>query len=177
MSDKKKFGGTAEEFTIVDIEINMLPLPAVLFSSTLEVKQVNSEYEEAFGALVQARHLEGLQTALANGQVSPYRMSTLPSGDHLVLFDPQLEELQRRDRVIREATHMAKVGGWELYHRRRVSLFGPMRSMIFTRSLEASLWALSTRWPSIRTTPKDGSLLIWNARSKKAKSTTLNSLS
>ena len=99
----------------MDIEINMLPLPAVLFSSTLEVKQVNSEYEEAFGALVQARHLKGLQTALANGQVSPYRMSTLPSGDHLVLFDPQLEELQRRDRVIREATHMAKVGGWELY--------------------------------------------------------------
>ncbi len=92
----------------------MLPLPAVLFSSTLKVKFVNSEYETCYGLSILTRHLEDLKTSLAGSEEGSCRLRTLDTGDHLVLFDPRVEKLQKRDRVIREATHMAKVGGWEL---------------------------------------------------------------
>lgn len=98
----------------VRFELDLLPEPAVLFSAELKPLKVNSAYVDAFGQDVLSRHVEKLKAALSHPESCKHFVTTLDSNEHLAFFNPELEQLKKRDRLIREATEMAMAGAWEV---------------------------------------------------------------
>ena len=96
----------------MQIEIDHIPLPAVVYSEEPEIAILNGAYEERFGSDLRPEHRRFLQSYQAGDQNS---ISLLDDGRLLAIFHPEVEELRRRDRLISKATRIARVGGWEYF--------------------------------------------------------------
>ena len=94
----------------MQIEIDHIPLPTVVYEAEPEVALLNTAYEERFGPGLCPDHLRLLQSFQGGSHES---ISVLNDGRLLAVFHPEVEKLRQRDRLVRKATRIARVGGWE----------------------------------------------------------------
>lgn len=94
----------------MQIEIDQIPLPTVVYESEPEVAFLNAAYEERFGPQLCPDHLRLLQSFTGGAHES---ITVLNDGRLLAIFHPDVERLRQRDRLVRRATRIARVGGWE----------------------------------------------------------------
>lgn len=98
----------------VQIGLEDIPFPSFLLDGDGAVLGFNSAYVEQFGESVEKRHRRKAELAGKGESVRGLRVRNLADRKVLVILDPDTEESIQRERLVREATTMARVGGFEL---------------------------------------------------------------
>lgn len=98
----------------MQVEFDHIPSPCLLVDENGVVTGVNAAYTQHFGAVALEVHKARCRAAWQGEAFNGLTLSRLPGGQALVLVDPSVESFIHRDRLVREATTMAKVGGYEL---------------------------------------------------------------
>lgn len=98
----------------MQVEFDHIPCPCLLLDKDGVVSGVNAAYAQHFGTPALEIHKVRSRAAWQGEAFNGLTLSRLPNGESLVAVDPDVETFLQRDRLVREATTMAKVGGYEL---------------------------------------------------------------
>lgn len=98
----------------MQIELDDIPFPSFLLDAEGAVVQVNVAYRERFGETVAERHRPRTLNERFRKQNPGLASRLLSNGNVLMIIYPEAEESFHRERLVREATAMARVGGFEL---------------------------------------------------------------
>lgn len=93
------------------LDFQELPIPGVRFSVEFDSVHLNRAYLKAYGENLRQLHETKIRDSLEAGRTESW--AQLLDGTFVAFFEPELEKLARRDALIRDATQMARVGGWE----------------------------------------------------------------